>query len=479
MTSDRPRIGLRADLRGTLIATLVVTLSTVLVTRLLAQALGPIEFGRYIVARRMLSVLAPIVTLMVADGLVRFTAMSRAPRERRNWLFAGLLVAGIPSATVATLLVVFPGFLADLVIGFTPDGGVLAGFLCFLLGYSLHSVMYAMLRGTGDVHRANILNALIIGVLPVVAIAASDVEQAGLALLVVAGPFVLSAVFLLGVMASIKSPSPLVLGEVGEAMRTLVIYGGPRIPGALALNGILAFGPWLLGQSGNLSGAGHLGAGQLLLRVAEPGAVALGLVALPRVASMMANGQAERLKARLDGGLRLLLPLSLFASLNAPLWMPIGMTLLLGPEYQTAGTTASVVALGLGPYLCYVTLRSILDGMSIKAYNARNLVSALGIAAGLSWLLWRIWATPVAIAAALVVSFVLLGAATVRSLCGLTGTQMAQIVEWKSIGTVCVGAILAYISRATIPGLIPGYLVAATFQVLSGWGSWRLLFRTA
>jgi O-antigen/teichoic acid export membrane protein len=194
------------------------------------------------------------------------------------------------------------------------------------------------------------------------------------------------------------------------------LYAVPRIPGAAAFGALLAIGPFLAPHFGSLREAGYLVAGQSVLRVVEVGTASFGLVALPKMAALHARNRPEYVRDRVEDLVGFVLHVGLFAACQLAVWAPEIVRAWLGPAYAPAVPIIRILLIALVPYLGYAMLRSVIDGIEVRAVNAGNLYVALAVAAALSLGLgaagWGAFGLALASAAGLMV----LGVRTVRFL---------------------------------------------------------------
>lgn len=374
------------DLLGTFVTSLVTILCLVLITRLLAEGLGPERFGAYSLVRRIVSTVDPLVTLTMGVTLTRYVAMSCDQEKRAGYLCAGIFLGGLPAVVVLCLGLIFAEPLAQLLFR---DGAtyqyLYMATLCLIVAYSFYIVLYAYYRGIGWMYQTNVWQISVIGIGPL-----------GIAWIFARSGSVELIVFLMaGLLACAVLPlaKHAVLARQcwnAEEMflvsvRELVRYGLPRVPGGFAFGGILAVGPLLAPYFGSLKEAGYLVVGQMILRVVEGGTEAFGRAAFPRVAQVFSAGGKEALKDSVADLVSLIFHVGLYGSIHLLIWSgPLVLTWL-GPEYSEAIPLVRVIMIALVPYLAFVTLRSIVDAVEVRAVTTSALFVSLSLTVIVSW----------------------------------------------------------------------------------------------
>lgn len=360
-------------LAGTASASVVAMGIATLLTGTLASRLGPEKFGAYMLARRAAGVILPFTTLAMGVAIPRYVAMARQESERRAYLLGGLLLGVLPGLVVLLASLMLPDLAARLLFGGTQYQGLLIGTLCLLIGSSCYSVLYGFYRGLGRMGRANAWQLFVFGIGPA-AVVYSPVLHAGveriLLLMGLVGCAALSPL-LIPIMGSIRTGAA--RSRLRGALRELYSYGIPRAPAGLALQWLLALGPFLASRHGGMADAGFLLAGQAVFQIADVATSAFGVVILPKVAVLHAEGRREFLGERVSDVIAFVCHIGLFASLHLLIWSRPLILTWLGPGYTRAVPLMQVMLLAVIPYIAYVMLRAIIDGVENRPVNTVNL----------------------------------------------------------------------------------------------------------
>lgn len=366
------------DVVNTALTSVVTMAALVVVTRWMAAALSGSEFGVYGLSRRLASSVA-IYSNVVGLSLARFVAMDEDPDRRDAFLLVALGCGLLPAMLLILLAALFP--VAFAVAAFHDPGLGMAAVATavLVLGTSAFNVAYAHFRGTGRVEVGNYWQVLVVAVFPV-AIAArfASTRQIPLINALTGAGMALALLPLLGRMAA-AALRPAVRAQLGERARDLLRYGLPRVPGGFAFGALIAVGPYLAPRYGGMEQAGYLVAGQSLLRIVEAGTAAFGVVALPRVASLLAKGHTVFVRDRVEDVISMAVHLGLLASIQLLVWSDVIVLAWLGQPYAVAIPVIRIMMLAAVPYLAYTILRSVVDALDERAVNTLNVLIALGV----------------------------------------------------------------------------------------------------
>jgi len=387
----------------------------------------------------------------------------------------------VPNAIIIAGGILFQSQLTLLIFRDTIYQYLFVGALWLMVGYSLHTVLYAFYRGQNRMGQANALQLVIVALGPL--LVALGFAQTGRADLIIWLQAVLTGctVFLVGAhlfRAVVRSGRQLALSA---SLRQLMHYGLPRVPGGFALAGLFAIGPFLAPYFGSLKDAGYLTTGQSVLPLMQGGMVAFGLVALPRLAKMATDGQVEAITRTIRSVIALVLHIGLFLTLQGVLWADEVVMVLLGPQYQEAIPIMRVVLVSLVPYLSYVMLRSVVDAVDDRAINTMNLFIALAVAAVTGLLASLAGLGILGLAAGCSLGFVALGTTTVLHL------ARAYRLEWRTFdlapillinfGFLLLGLLVKIVLEKNLEGwpLLGGTLIAVCgMSGLYAFALWRL-----
>jgi teichuronic acid biosynthesis glycosyltransferase TuaC len=349
-----------------------VVIATLLVYRLAAER-GKEGLDAYVLARRAISFVHPLLMVGLAVGLPRMVAFTRDPELRRAYLLASLRIILVLCAFLLMAGIFIPTTTAFVLLGAKVFDKLILPVTIMVLGLCLHTVTYSYLRGIQRMDQANYIQLLVLVVLPVLMFQVTDDLHAlllwtGLAWCLAPLPWLLP--FLWGV--------PFKLAR--EQRSALLRYGLPRIPGDLAFAALLSIPTILAAQRYGTDMGGRVGLAITLLNIVGAAFAPISLLLLPQAAAMLGKGEFAELDvriARLERTTMLVSTGMLIAVMAA-----IGYAL---PLYLHGVDTAPYVPICRGVFLAapalayFVALRSLLDAYHTSPRNGVNLVRAFAL----------------------------------------------------------------------------------------------------
>ena len=378
------------DIAFTLITFISTMVSFIVVTRLLAKGLGPKTFGTYALARNIVSTTISFSTLAMAVAIPRYMGIAKDRHLKNNYLLSGLILVSISCFIVLTFGLIFKDKLTVLIFHDKAYSSLFIASVIMVIGYSLYGVLYGFYRGLGRMGKANAWHLSIMAIGN--AVIAFAFYKSGRVDLIV---------LLMG-MAAFTAVVPLIFYsykaistnwnslKIWVHLKELSQYGLPRVPGGVALAGIMTIGPFLASYFISLKNAGYLIVGQSIFRIVEGGIGVFGLVALPKIARLFAEGRNKFLSDRVNDILAFIFHLGLFATLHFILWSDRIIFIWLGVQFTPAILPTRVCILALIPYFVYSMFCSVIDAIEKKAVNAYNIYIAFIMTSGISLILIKV-----------------------------------------------------------------------------------------
>lgn len=448
----------------------MMMLSAIFVTRILAIDLGIEGFGEYSIARRLVATIAPIATVMMGDAIVRTIAMYDEEVKRMRVAVAGMLLGIIPALLFAAIALPLRHFLAAMIFDSADAAPVIAAVVIMVVGYAVYSVCYAICRGRNQISISNIWQ---IGVMAVAPVAISLIyAESGAASRVV---LVMGLSFFAGLVPiavwfvqALRMTG--VFGTLGLTLRELAVYGVPRIPAGIAMMSMLAVTPLVASVFGSIQDAAYLVVGQSVYRVVETALVAFGIVALPKATQLFASGQREYLQKRVGDIVMLVSHVGLFLTLQTVVWSDQIIEWWVGSQYAPSGILMKIQMGALIPYLFFITLRTIIDAVEVRALNALNLAVSLGVMVIGSLIAIALRTGAVGLAMASTISYTLLGVLSCRSLIirGLLRIQNGRMLSVAALNALLL--LLALALRHHLP-----IIAHSTFLKVTGIVAFELI----
>lgn len=370
---------MRAQLAWTLAAELFVMAAGIIVLKLAAQFLGAAGFGEYTISRRAVGLMYLPLVLGLGIAAPRYISIARSAAlpgyNERSFAIATLIAGLIPALVVIVLMNASPAVASTVLFGSTSLESLVRPAAIALAGLTLHSMVYAVFRGRGDMRLVNTLSLINNGIVPAAAFltvehrATTVLTATGLAWLVVSTGAL--AVALITVPKTHSDES------LAAHARTLLRFGIPRVPGEFALVGLFALPALIALRAQGVVPAGQFSAGMSLLSLVAGLFGPIGLVMLPRASAQAATGDLAGLRRVVLKMLGAGLLLAVILVAVGELMIPPFVRWYFGEAFIPAIPVFRMCLLGAIPYVIYVLLRNILDALDVKAINSRNLIITL------------------------------------------------------------------------------------------------------
>ncbi len=402
----------------------------------LAALRGDADLGSYVIVRRTVSFLFPVLLLGAAISLTRFVAMTGSPDERRRYLAAALTWVLPLSALVICAGLLLPEELSWIVFGDATGAALIPPLGVMIAGIGLHGMTYAQLRGAGLGAVANAAQVAVLAAIPCASFFLFDDLRPILWATAwgwIAVPLVLIAALLLG-----RTPMRL---RVERAR--LLRFGLPRVPGDVAMGALLTVPVYVAVRTFGADLGGQVGFGATLLNLASAVFNPVALLLLPAASEKLAAGDHAGLSAgigrlshwMIGSGAALMLG---FEVLAGPL-----LSAYIGDAAGSYLFISRLCFLGALPFGYFFGMRSVLDAYHHTPRNGLNLLKAFGIMLAGALLHLVVPTPPYTMAVVMVIALWWLGWATWRDVrfvrseldrLAATGADHPRMVEVVSGG---------------------------------------------
>jgi O-antigen/teichoic acid export membrane protein len=408
-----------SDLGSSLLTQAFVVVGNLATLRLAARAMTPDQVGELALGRRVLVFLIPLLLVGLGVGLPRTLGSLHTDRRREHatamagWLF-GIMVA----LAAAGIILAYPAALARLLFGSAEQQHLVRPLIVMIIGQQAFMLTFAVFRGRLQIRRANLLQALHAGMIPVASVLLIGRSGAVDTLWTIGASTCLLAV--LSAVVLFKSLQwNFSWQDYRASLHSLLSYGIPRVPGDLANAGLYALGPLLAAHALDMRAAGMLAIGLQFVTVVAAAFGPLGLVLLPRLSRTLARQGENGVRQSLPAAIGAVCYASGFMALFGAAFGNTCLTWVLSPDFRIVPVGLALLALAAGGNVVVVVLRSLNDAAYFRPVNAANAGIALGVQAGLWWILSHssIGRTFVAICAAIAVSFFVQALLTLAALC--------------------------------------------------------------
>ena len=365
---------LRADFVETFLVEVAVLGAGLYLYRAASLQLGVAGVAEYGLARRVISLLQPLVVLGMDVGLVRYVAMSMGDRGQiaRHVTTAGTAMAAA-TALAAALMLSFPGALAELFFGTRESVHLIVPLLWMLGGAALHPLAYSYLRGRSRGRPANTLQLLALAVAPLAAIALARGETVRALTGIGVGWIAVSLAALALARPPVVRPAPGVLSA------PLVRYGLGRFPGDLIQVALFSVPPILVAHVMDQPTAAVFAFGISIVTMIGSMFVPVGHVLLPAASQMFKEGKVAELRgyaARLLGAAAAVATAGVLAAVVLAPWI-VGSYLEL--DLPGAARELRLVVGAAIPFTVYMAARRIVDAVNDAPVNAINLAISFAV----------------------------------------------------------------------------------------------------
>lgn len=395
----------------TFLTEFAVMASQIVLYKLAAHYLGKMGFSEYALARRTVSLLFPIPVLGLAVGLPRYIGFTNGQGDSEGasrYYGATLWCVGSTALAFPLLMNLFARPFAYLFFGDAAYGYLAFPLSLMILGLCVHTVVCGYFRGHRALNRANALQFVNLGIVPVVSFLLFGHSLTK----------VLAAIGLFStVIASVGlfwTPFRTITENNWKETKELLRYGIQRVPGDFVLVALFTLPATFVAHLKGIEEAGFVAFGVSVVSMIGGVFAPVGLVLLPKATFMLAEGAREELQ----GHLRVILQVTLAAStvivLSVWFWIPDLVRLYLGAGFEQVVPIARMLILAALPYSLYLVLRNLVDAYHEYGATAAILASGLAIFLAGSYLACN-WGTH---ALAIPAAF-LLGQFTIATLSGL------------------------------------------------------------
>lgn len=332
----------------------------------LAADNGKVDLDLYVIARRTIAFLFPVVLMGAMVGLTRYVAMSPSPQVARRYLLGAMSWVLPLGALISAIGFVFARPLAWMLFDDYGRADLVPPIGIMTVGIALHGVAYGYLRGRASIVMANALQLAVLAVGPCLAFMLFTDMAA-----------VLWFTGLAWVMAALLSVAPDLfargLGPISRERGELLRYGLPRVPGDVALGALLTIPGYVALRTYGLGLSGEVGFGATLLNIAAAVFSPVALLLLPAAAGQLARGDHGGLARRVASMSGIILAASVALTLGFELLAGPALRIYLGEAGEAYVPMSRLIFLGALPFAYFNGMRSLLDAYFRTPRNGINL----------------------------------------------------------------------------------------------------------
>lgn len=350
-----------------------------LIYRLIAVRLGADFVGEYSLIKRVGDVILPFMLLGFGMGLPRYIAMAKNKGQTVSYMVTGTLVVGGASFLFITFLIAGAGSFSEIFFGGKNHINLVIPLSVYLAGLSLFNLVYSFFRGKLYVKALNLLQIANIVILPIVILLFFGKITVGLLMTFIGiGTLVITSGFAAFLVKDLFAG----IGALNlkKAFHELAVYSFPRFPSNIIWTLFLSLGPIFAAHLVSFKEIGYLSVSQSLLALIGTALSPLGLILLPKVSCMAADGRQEDIKKNLDILIGGIIQISVFGFFQVMILSDTIVTYWLGSEFLPAASILRITFSAVLFYAFFEALRNILDAVNVKPINTINLVVSLAVA---------------------------------------------------------------------------------------------------
>lgn len=365
---------LRRGIAYSFVVELATTVSMVGCFKIAADSWGTGGFGEWIVTRRVLALLVPLVVCGLDIAIPRYVAIAKRDHngDELHFIWGATWFVSVTLFASSIFLWVFREHASRAVFG---DGGhsdLISPLILMMVASGLYVPCYAFLRGTMRIMEANLIHVLMYGLIPPVALIflPNSPREAML------GVGVLSLILALICVLYVTRYSRWQVRKAISSARVLAAYGVTRMYAAFFLIALVSLPTIVVGRYAGVEQAGFVAFGLTLVGMAGTAASPIGVTMLPLATRLLAEGRHSELRVPV---LRLEKLIVLMAVIGTGfMWVcaPWISTVFFGEQSPEATQALRISAVGAGPYVYFTCMRNIIDAQTERGVNTRNVIQA-------------------------------------------------------------------------------------------------------
>lgn len=377
----------------------------ILVYKLAAHFLGKQGFSEYAVARRTVGLMYPVALMGLGVALPRFLGHASGRDATRVPPYYGAMLQCVCSIALVFMLAVnlFSIRFAYVFFGNESYSYLIFPMSLLFVSLVLHATVYSYFRGHLKMNKANTLQLMNLGIVPLLAFGtfASSVRT----VLLAAGSMTLCGVF----VGSLFTPLREMLQARFAEIKELLAYGMQRVVGDFALTALMTLPVTISVHLRGVEESGFLSFGITILALVGSAFAPIGLILLPKASRMFAGGARAAVRTHVVRIMKATVLVALGMNLVLAVFARRLIEIYLGPNFPEVTLYVRLFAFGALPYGMYCVLRGLVDAFYTRAVNTINVAIALGVFLLWTFAFWTVGGALYVPAGLLVAIFVLGG----------------------------------------------------------------------
>jgi O-antigen/teichoic acid export membrane protein len=395
----------------TFITEFLILVAGLFVYKLASSYFSKIGFSEYALCRRSVSFVLPLMMLGMGVGIPRYISLinsNTAKVKTGSYFIIGLIILLILFLVCFSLLNILKDSFAYLMFGDVKYNYLIFPISVVLGGSVFHAACYSFYRGKLQMIKANILQLINLGIIPVIVFfIAKDIQSiflyTGIAI------FFITALFFVKMFSEGLKYNKSYFKPCG---RELLLYGVQRVPGDIGIAAFFSIPAFIASHISGIQTAGYVAFGISLLNMAGATFGPICLIVLPEAGNIISGKDMGRLKGYSDKILKWTFIITVIGLLIFELFADFIIKIYLGNSYFEMIAISRIIMISSLGYTVYISLRSILDAFYIKAINTKNIFISFILFILLMVIFWFTLGNYWSVIYSFVISMLLLGLLT-------------------------------------------------------------------
>lgn len=335
---------------------------------------GQKGFTDYSLSRRVIALLQPIFLVGMHITIPRQLAffVGESKKKSSEIFLSAVIILFAVTIIFSSVMILFKEQFSMLLFDDVAYVKFIFPLMLMLAGMVIHSAVYGYYRGMMLMRKANLIQLLMLGLIPLLAIYfAAGVAQ----LLFITGILwmIVSLFFLGGIIFKLQFSFSSVFQNIRETFK----HGIQRLPADLGIAALLSLPVIFFTHSFGTEQAGYLAFSISLLSMTGAALKPIGLIMLPHATTLIAEKRFSVLNSQIRKMIFYFLLLAAAVTIGYEFLSPVLLSVFLGRTNQELVFISRIVMLAAAGYMFYVFFRSIIDAAHHRSYNTLNIVIAL------------------------------------------------------------------------------------------------------
>lgn len=370
---------MKKDMALTFFVQILVMVAGLYVFRQATTLNGTLGLSEFSLVKRNIAMFQPAFLIGLGVGLPRFLAFATAEDDKERAQLYLVVSTGVVFLSIIILLLfgtTFKEFLSKVLFDSIDYTSYISMMILMVASLLIHAVVYGYYRGTLQMNKANLLQAINLGAIPPISFLFSDNIRD---VFYYNGLFVLliSVCVLVVIFYANYGIILMVMRGKKTAVKGILVYSIQRVPSDFGLAALLSIPAILITHRYGVISGGYAAFAFSLLRVGAAFFAPFGLVLLPNVSQLVAKKkmvELSQLTVRLIWSTAGITVAGVFIFY---FWGEQILRLYLGEVNVELVYYCKVIIVSAVAYNLYVVLRSVIDAYYEKAVNTLNILIAL------------------------------------------------------------------------------------------------------